>query len=132
MYLIYPEGNWVEVRSGTPYVIIGASRYGKPILDRAWRYDRSLSDAMLLGLLAFDATRTSASDVDYPVDTVLYRPDSFELREARFDGADMAPMRETWQQAVLEAVERSAVTTEPLFARLDGAAPAKTRYGDVG
>jgi len=87
---------------------------------------------MLLGLLAFDATRTSASDVDYPVDTVLYRPDSFELREARFDGADMAPMRETWQQAVLEAVERSAVTTDPLFARLDGAAPAKTRYGDNG
>ena len=41
LFLIYPEGNWVEVRSGTPYVIIGESRYGKPLLDRLWRYDCS-------------------------------------------------------------------------------------------
>src|SRR5690606_35602834 len=32
LYLIYPEGNWVEARAGTPYVIIGESRYGKPVL----------------------------------------------------------------------------------------------------
>jgi predicted proteasome-type protease len=31
MFLVYPEGNWVEVRTGTPYVIIGDTRYGKPI-----------------------------------------------------------------------------------------------------
>src|SRR5690606_3818908 len=59
LYLIYPEGNWVEVRAGTPYVIIGESRYGKPVIDRAWRYDRSLADALRIALLAFDATRTS-------------------------------------------------------------------------
>ncbi len=64
LYLLYPEGSWVEVRSGTPYVIIGESRYGKPILDRAWSHDQPLLHALRDGLLAFDATVTSASDVD--------------------------------------------------------------------
>src|SRR5690606_11046467 len=33
-YLLYPEGNWVEVSRGTPYHIIGSSTYGKPVIDR--------------------------------------------------------------------------------------------------
>ena len=132
MYLIYPEGNWVEVRSGTPYVIIGESRYGKPVVDRVWRYDRSLADALRIGLLAFDATRTSASDVDYPVDSVLYRGDTFELREQRFTGEDLVPLRRFWQNAIEHAVEEAEHTTLDLFARLDSAPAAQTRYGDNG
>ena len=58
----------MEVSAGTPYVIIGESRYGKPLLDRVWRYESSLADALRDGLLAFDATRTSAAGVDYPTD----------------------------------------------------------------
>jgi putative proteasome-type protease len=56
LYLIYPEGNWVEVQAGTPYVIIGESRYGKPLVDRVWTYERSLAEALRTGLLSFDAT----------------------------------------------------------------------------
>jgi putative proteasome-type protease len=130
MYLIYPEGNWVEVRAGTPYVIIGESRYGKPVVDRTWRFDRSLADALRIGLLAFDATKTSASDVDYPVDSIVYRADSFELREQRFTGEDLVPLRQFWQTAISNAVEDAEPTTRHLFDRLDQAVPARTRYGD--
>src|SRR4051812_6363142 len=35
LFLIYPEGNWVEVGPDTPYQIIGASGFGKPILERS-------------------------------------------------------------------------------------------------
>ena len=130
MYLIYPEGNWVEVRSGTPYVIIGESRYGKPVLDRTWEFERGLADALRIGLLEFDATRTSASDVDYPVDAVLYRTDSFELQEQLFTGADLVPLSEFWQSAISRAVDDAEPTTHELFQRLDGSPPAHTRYGD--
>ncbi len=130
MYLIYPEGNWVEVRAGTPYVIIGESRYGKPVVDRTWHYERSLADALRIGLLAFDATKTSASDVDYPVDSVTYRTDSYELREQRFTGEDLVPLRQFWQTAISAAVEDAEPTTRHLFDRLDQAEPARTRYGD--
>lgn len=130
MYLIYPEGNWVEVRSGTPYVIIGETRYGKPVLDRVWRYENTLEEALRIGLLAFDATRTSASDVDYPVDTVLYRSDSYVLREQRYTGEDLVPLRQFWQSAIRKAVDDAEPTTRHLFHRLDNAPPAQTRYGD--
>jgi putative proteasome-type protease len=132
LYLIYPEGNWVEVRRSTPYVIIGESRYGKPILDRVWRYDEPLSQALLVGMLAFDATRTSASDVDAPVDTVLYRPGSFQMREQRFDSNDLRPLRQYWQEAMSAAVEGARATSAPLFERLDKAPVAHTHFGENG
>ena len=34
LFLLYPEGNWVELGQGAPYVIIGNSGHGKAILNR--------------------------------------------------------------------------------------------------
>ncbi len=132
LYLIYPEGNWVEVRQGTPYVIIGESRYGKPILDRVWRYNQGLDSALRASLLSFDATRTSASDVDFPLDTVIYRPDTFEMREQRFSAADLEPLREYWQGAMWEAVEGAGPLVAPLYSRLEAAPAAHTHFYENG
>lgn len=121
LYLIYPEGNWIEVGEGTPYVIIGESRYGKPLLDRVWRYERSLADALRDGLLSFDATRTSASDVDYPIDVVLYRRDSYQMVEQRFSEADLAPVADFWMESIRSSVNGASAVVAPLFARLERA-----------
>jgi putative proteasome-type protease len=130
LYLIYPEGNWVEVRSSTPYVIIGESRYGKPILDRVWQYEDGLFDALRVGLLSFDATRTSASDVDYPVDAVLYEPGTFKMREVRLTREDLMPLQDYWQGAMQEAVGGAEPAVRPLFDRLHTTTPAHTHFGD--
>ena len=79
IYLLYPEGNWVEVAEGSPFVIIGNNGYGKPILDRAIKYNSSLKFALKAGFLSFDATRISANDVDYPIDVLYYEKDSFHI-----------------------------------------------------
>ena len=71
LYLLYPEGNWVEVSEGSPFVIIGNSGYGKPILHRVINYQSSLKFALKAGFLSFEATRISANDVDFPIDVVL-------------------------------------------------------------
>src|SRR5436853_138806 len=81
LYLIYPQGNWVEVDSGTPYQIIGASGYGKPVLDRTLKYEDSLRFALKVGCLAFDSTRISAANVDFPLDVVLYLRDRYQMIE---------------------------------------------------
>ncbi len=120
LYLLYPEGNWVEVRSGTPYVIIGESRYGKPILDRVWRHDQPLRNALRDGLLAFDATVTSASDVDPPLDTVLYLNDSYEMNERRFETDELQPIREFWGERMREAVDATTELVDPLIAEIEG------------
>ena len=119
LFLLYPEGNWIEVGSGTPYVIIGESRYGKPILDRAWSYDQPLVNALRDGLLAFDATFTSASDVDPPVDCVLYRNDSYRVSERRFDEDDLESLREYWGAAMRSAVRGAVPLITPLMDALD-------------
>jgi putative proteasome-type protease len=96
--MLYPQANWVEVSQGTPYYLIGESAYGKPILDRALTYERSMDYALKVGHLAFDSTRRAATDVDYPIDIVLYRRDSFSLVEQRYNEKDLHHVGDWWQQ----------------------------------
>ncbi len=106
LYLIYPQGNWVEVSEGTPYCIIGESGYGKPLLDRVLRYNSSMDLALKVGFLAFDATRTSSTSVEYPLDVVLYRRDTFDMIEHRFHKEDLAEISSWWQSRIYESVEK--------------------------
>lgn len=39
LFLIYPEGNFIEATDDTPYLQIGEHKYGKPILDRVITVD---------------------------------------------------------------------------------------------
>ncbi len=114
LYLLYPQGNWVEVSRGTPYLIIGETRFGKPILDRALRYDASLEQALRLGLLAFDATEASSADVGPPVDALVCPADSYAMREHRISAEELAPLELFWRKALARAVEQAAVPVAPL------------------
>lgn len=105
LYMLYPQGNWVEVSQGTPYYVIGESSYGKPLLDRALRYDSTMDWALKLGFLAFDATRTAATDVDFPLDVVLYRSGTHRIVQHRYERVDLRPISEWWQEWVLSAVK---------------------------
>ena len=105
LYMLYPEGNWVEVPPGTPYFLIGESSYGKPILDRVLRYDSSMEMALKLAYLAFDSTRKSAVDVDFPIDVVLYKRDSYDIVQHRFEREDLQHLPEWWQERLRLAVE---------------------------
>ncbi len=107
LFLLYPQGNWVEVAHGTPYFVIGESTYGKPLLDRALRYDSPLDLAVKIGFLAFDATRTSATDVDFPIDIVLYRRDTFHITEQRYERDQLVALSEWWQQRIVESIRNA-------------------------
>jgi putative proteasome-type protease len=105
LYLIYPQGNWVEVTESTPYYAIGESSYGKPLLDRALNFDSSMELALKVGYLAFEATRSSATDVDFPIDVVLYHKGTFMMDEIRYDQKDMVAVSDWWKKRVRETVE---------------------------
>jgi putative proteasome-type protease len=105
LYLLYPEGNWVEIGENTPFVIIGNSGYGKPILNRTLTYETSMSIALKTGFLSFDSTRVSANDVDFPIDVVLYKKNSFKMIEHRFEKDDLAKVSEFWAQELQVALQ---------------------------
>jgi putative proteasome-type protease len=104
LYLVYPQGNWVEIGRGTPYQIIGSAAYGKPVLDRTLKYQDSLRFALKVGCLAFDSTRISAADVDFPIDVTIYERNSCRITEHRYYKQDLAPISDWWQERLRNSV----------------------------
>ncbi|MEZ4829922.1 MAG: peptidase [Bacteroidia bacterium] len=98
LYMLYPEGNWIEIGEATPFTIIGNSGYGKPILNRALTYESSIRFALKTGFLSFDSTRVSANDVGYPIDVVVYRAESDMMIERRFTEDITGSIGELWGQ----------------------------------
>jgi putative proteasome-type protease len=121
LFLIYPEGNWVEIGNDTPYQIIGNSGYGKPILERSLQHKDPLLYAFKLGILAFDATRLCASDVDFPLDVVLYERGSLTLVEHRYEREELKHISNWWQERMRTSVaELPEEWVEAAFSRLSG------------
>lgn len=79
LFLIYPEGNFIEVTEDAPFFQIGETKYGKPILVRAYDPDMSFEDAIKLLMVSFDSTIKANLSVGLPLDIQLYDVDRFEL-----------------------------------------------------
>ncbi|ALV04725.1 peptidase [Roseateles depolymerans] len=77
LFHVYPQGNFIEATEDTPYLQIGESKYGKPIIDRVIDFDSSLTEATKCALISFDSTIRSNLSVGLPLDMLLYRTDSF-------------------------------------------------------
>ncbi|MCA9403132.1 MAG: peptidase [Candidatus Omnitrophica bacterium] len=100
VYMLYPQGNWVEMSQSSPFFIIGNSGYGKPILERVLHYDVPLRVALKAGFLSFEATRISATDVGYPIDVVIQRADEHRIIEHRFEHEDLHKYSKWWQEKI--------------------------------
>ncbi|HXC63386.1 MAG TPA: peptidase [bacterium] len=104
LYLVYPQGNWVEVTDSRPYYIIGESNYGRPVLDRSLKYTDPIPWAFKVGCLAFDRTRISDAGVDFPLDVVLYHEGATKIEEGRLEREDLAALSKWWSERLRTAV----------------------------
>src|ERR1700744_3017843 len=105
LFLFYPEGNWVELGQGAPYVIIGNSGHGKAILNRILDEDSSLKLSLKTGFLSFDSTRVSSNNVDFPIDVAIYRKNSFNLVEKRYEKRDLEYISTQWAEELKTALD---------------------------
>ncbi|WP_299964397.1 proteasome-type protease [uncultured Roseobacter sp.] len=80
MFLIYPEGNFIEVTEETPFFQIGETKYGRPILVRAYAPHMPFEEAVKLLLVSFDSTVRSNLSVAPPFDLMVYETNSFVPR----------------------------------------------------
>jgi putative proteasome-type protease len=89
LFLVYPEGNFIEASDENPFFQVGETKYGRPILLRGYRKDMSFEAAVKLLLLSFDSTLKANLSVGMPLDLQTYRCDAFNLdREKRFESDD--------------------------------------------
>jgi len=110
LMLIYPQGNPLQASEDSPFLQIGETKYGRPILDRGIRYERTtLEEAAKYALLSLDSTMKSNVTVGPPIDLLVYNTDELEVsRYRRFmeDDPDLLKIRSRWQQALRVAVAR--------------------------
>ena len=84
LFLIYPEGNFIEASFDTPFFQIGETKYGRPIILRGYEHDMSFEDAVKLLMVSFDSTLKANLSVGLPLDLLVLSKDRFEpLHERR-------------------------------------------------
>lgn len=88
LFLIYPEGNFIEAGEDTPFLQIGETKYGRPILVRAHDPKMSFEAAVRLLLVSFDSTIKANLTVGPPLDMRLYETDSLKPGLSRRFAAD--------------------------------------------
>jgi putative proteasome-type protease len=111
LYLIYPEGNCIAASPETPYLQIGESKYGKPILDRIIRPATSLEDAARCALVSLDSTMKSNLTVGPPLDLAIVPRDALAVTHSLrldLDTPFYARLKRSWGEA-LEHVFRDAL-----------------------
>jgi len=103
LFLIYPEGNFIEATEDTPFLQIGEHKYGKPILDRIVRPETTLEDGQKAVLLSMDSTLRSNLSVGMPLDLAVIRAGECcvgHKRRIEAGDEDFRQMSEAWSQAL--------------------------------
>lgn len=103
LFLIYPEGNFIEATEDTPFLQIGEHKYGKPILDRVVKPGTPLADAEKAVLLSMDSTLRSNLSVGMPLDLCVIERDACRVsRQRRIEAGDptFRAMSEAWSKAL--------------------------------
>jgi putative proteasome-type protease len=109
IFLVYPEGNFIEVTADAPFFQIGETKYGKPILVRAYDPGLDFPEALKLLLVSFDSTVKANISVAPPFDVTIYRKDSLAAaQEMRILYADpiYQSISKGWGDALRSALDQ--------------------------
>ncbi|MBA3449159.1 MAG: proteasome-type protease [Pseudaminobacter sp.] len=88
LFMIYPEGNFIESSEDTPFFQVGETKYGKPIIIRAYDKAMSFAETVKLLIVSFDSTLKSNLSVGLPLDLLLYEKDTFKVGLKKRIGLD--------------------------------------------
>jgi len=103
MFNVYTAGNFVEATSETPYIQIGETKYGKPILERVLTQQTPISEAIKCGLVSFDSTINANLSVGLPINLTILRRDNVSALESIFIGDDdtyFADLVKIWGEGI--------------------------------
>lgn len=109
LHYVYPQGNSLKVNIETPFLQIGEYKYGKPVLDRGFKFETKLSDAVKFAILSMEATVKSNVSVGGPFDLFVYATDSLAVKYRRRLEDNDAYFREIqrkWGEGIVQLVEQ--------------------------
>jgi putative proteasome-type protease len=103
LFMVYPQGNFIESTTDTPFFQIGESKYGKPILDRVVQPEISMTQAIKCALVSFDSTIKSNLSVGLPIDIAKIKTNDLQVtKRHRIDSEDayFRDLRSRWSQGL--------------------------------
>ena len=106
LFMVYPEGNFIEASWDTPFFQIGETKYGRPILIRGYDRKMSFEDAAKLMMVSFDSTLKANLSVGLPLDLLVIKRDEFKpLHEKRIEHGDdyFEAISKSWSDALRNA-----------------------------
>lgn len=106
--LIYPQGNHITTGIDTPYLQIGESKFGKPVLDRFLDLSTGLDNAARCAVISLDSTMRSNVSVGEPIEVLLYETDSLCVQHRLKLDADSGYLRELrrmWDMKLREGLQ---------------------------
>lgn len=106
LFLIYPEGNFIEASFDTPFFQIGETKYGRPILLRGYDKAMSFEDAVKLLMVSFDSTIAANLSVGLPLDLMVIERDQFaplHLKRITADDVYFKSISSSWGEALRQA-----------------------------
>ena len=106
LFLIYPEGNFIEAGIDTPFFQIGETKYGRPIILRGYDRDMSMEDAVKLLMVSFDSTLKANLSVGLPLDLLVIERDGFAAKHERriaHDDPYFQAISNSWGDALKDA-----------------------------
>lgn len=109
LYLIYSQGNFIQATPETPFLQIGETKYGKPILDRTLNFDTPLEACAKCAILSIDSTMKSNISVGPPISIVMYQTDTLAVRhklKLRLGDPYLAKIRKWWEECVKKAFDQ--------------------------
>ncbi len=113
LFQIYSAGNFIEATEDTPFLQIGETKYGKPILDRAFSYSVDNAAAVKLAMVSMDSTLRSNMSVGMPLDLMVYNRDSLQVavnKRIETDDPFFGDLSQGWAQSLRDAL---SVTPNP-------------------
>jgi putative proteasome-type protease len=106
IYMMYSAGNFITDSDETPFLQVGESKYGKPILDRIITRKTSLDDAARCAIVSMDSTIRSNATVGPPIEVMVYEKDTFECNHyicMDEEDAYLRQVRNVWNDALRTA-----------------------------
>jgi putative proteasome-type protease len=107
LYLVYEAGNFIECHDEVPFLQIGETKYGRPILDRALRRCTPIPQAVKIAFLSFDSSMRSNIAVARPLDLMIMQTDpSAPIVRRRIEADDIYfnELSKRWSALLSEAI----------------------------
>ena len=106
LFMVYPEGNFIEASKDTPFFQIGETKYGRPIIIRGYDREMSLEDGVKLLMVSFDSTLKANLSVGLPLDLQVIERDSFQEKHTHrinYDDPYYVAISSRWGDALKNA-----------------------------